>query len=305
MNDTLYTVLAPGAIQSVFEPEFYKSNEADSFYFLNEPLIVVSVSNQAKAYSTWYLDQHKVVNDYINDTAIIITWSPLCYTGIVYAASVKGKRLTFQASGSLWQEALVMMDIETESLWLQVTGECIEGPLLGEKLKLFHSSQTSYGKYINLYPDGLLLKKEEKGFQASIYDKYYFSGNSFGIFGRQYEFDRIPQKEIVFGLRLDMFNIAITKDLLIKEKFYIISQGRQKILVIFERESDSIGAFKIETDNVKITDKEIIAYGKRWNNLSGKPNGGKSKALEKIPITTAFWFAWKNFFPDTRLIYKK
>ena len=35
---------------------------------------------------------------------------------MVYAAEVNKKRYTFQASGSLWQDALVMQDIETEFL---------------------------------------------------------------------------------------------------------------------------------------------------------------------------------------------
>jgi len=36
--------------------------------------MVVTAEGQAKAYSTWHLDRHEVVNDYIGETAIAATW---------------------------------------------------------------------------------------------------------------------------------------------------------------------------------------------------------------------------------------
>jgi hypothetical protein len=73
-GDTLYTLLKPGDIPAIFEPEFIPVNESDSTYFDNEPLIVVVDGNEAKGYSIWHLDQHEIVNDYINGKAITVTW---------------------------------------------------------------------------------------------------------------------------------------------------------------------------------------------------------------------------------------
>ena len=73
-GDTLYTLLKPNDIPAIFEPEFTNINEAKDTYYDNEPLIVVTDGNEAKAYSIWHLDQHEVVNDYINGTAITVTW---------------------------------------------------------------------------------------------------------------------------------------------------------------------------------------------------------------------------------------
>jgi len=71
---TMYTLLEPGGIPAIFEPEFIRISDADSFYYADEPLIVVSGGGVAKAYSTWHLDQHEIVNDYIDGKAITVTW---------------------------------------------------------------------------------------------------------------------------------------------------------------------------------------------------------------------------------------
>ena len=74
MGHTMYTLLKPGDIPAIFDPQFISIAEAESLYYDNEPLIVVADGNKAKAYSIWHLDQHEVVNDYINGKAITITW---------------------------------------------------------------------------------------------------------------------------------------------------------------------------------------------------------------------------------------
>ena len=73
-GDTMYTLLKPGDIPAIFEPEFLTVSEADSFYFDQEPLIAVVSGDVARGYSTWHLDHHEVVNDMIEGTAIAVTW---------------------------------------------------------------------------------------------------------------------------------------------------------------------------------------------------------------------------------------
>jgi len=71
---TMYHVLPPGGIPAISDPEYMKVAEADSFYYDEEPLIAVVDGDSAKAYSTWHLDHHEIVNDYINGRAIAVTW---------------------------------------------------------------------------------------------------------------------------------------------------------------------------------------------------------------------------------------
>lgn len=73
-GETMYTLMEPGGIPAIFEPEFISIEEAEPLYYPDEPLLVVSDGNVAKGYSTWHLDQHEIVNDYINGKSIIVTW---------------------------------------------------------------------------------------------------------------------------------------------------------------------------------------------------------------------------------------
>jgi hypothetical protein len=71
---TMYTLLKPGDIPAVFEPKYIPVSNADEYYYPDEPLIAVVDGGEAKAFSTWHLDHHEVVNDYINGKAITVTW---------------------------------------------------------------------------------------------------------------------------------------------------------------------------------------------------------------------------------------
>ncbi len=73
-GETMYTLLKPGDIPAIFNPEFMTVSQARDYYHDEEPLIMVIDGETAKAYSTWYLDQHEVVNDFINGRAIAVTW---------------------------------------------------------------------------------------------------------------------------------------------------------------------------------------------------------------------------------------
>lgn len=71
---TMYTLLEPGGIPAIFDPEFISIEQAETLYYDDEPLLAISVGDEAKAYSIWHLDHHEVVNDYIGGKAITVTW---------------------------------------------------------------------------------------------------------------------------------------------------------------------------------------------------------------------------------------
>ncbi len=74
MGHTMYTLMEPGGIPAIFNPEFVSIEIADSFYYDDEPLMIVVSGGIARGYSTWHLDHHEVVNDYVGSQAITITW---------------------------------------------------------------------------------------------------------------------------------------------------------------------------------------------------------------------------------------
>jgi hypothetical protein len=70
----------------------------------------------------------------------------------VYAREVNGKTLTFGVSGKLIRNSLVMFDRETGTLWSHLTGEALDGPLIGNDLKQVLSEQTTWGRWRLLVP---------------------------------------------------------------------------------------------------------------------------------------------------------
>jgi hypothetical protein len=63
---------------------------------------------------------------------------------VVYARSVADATLTFQVSGMLWRNSLIMIDRETGTLWSHVTGAALKGSLAGTSLTKLASVQTAW-----------------------------------------------------------------------------------------------------------------------------------------------------------------
>jgi hypothetical protein len=72
-GDRVHTILRPDAIPSIDQPQFVRASEA-SFMRDDEPVVGVVQNGIAKAYSTWHLDHHEIVNDQVGGKAIAVTW---------------------------------------------------------------------------------------------------------------------------------------------------------------------------------------------------------------------------------------
>jgi hypothetical protein len=98
-------------------------------------VIGVVGEHERRAYSTWQLDRHEIVNDTFEGRPIAVTWCPLCGTGIVYARNLGPRTLTFGVSGMLYRDALVMYDRETGTLWSRIDGRARHGKSGGPTIR--------------------------------------------------------------------------------------------------------------------------------------------------------------------------
>ena len=71
--DTLIRVLPKDAIPSIDRPQFESVANARSFDN-REPVIGVIGEHEQRAYSTWQLDAHEIVNDTFEGRPIAVTW---------------------------------------------------------------------------------------------------------------------------------------------------------------------------------------------------------------------------------------
>ena len=72
-------------------------------------------SGQAYAYPVKFLNFHELVNDVIDDVPLIITYCPLCGSGVVFDRRVNDETLVFGNTSALYNSDLVMFDHNTGS----------------------------------------------------------------------------------------------------------------------------------------------------------------------------------------------
>jgi hypothetical protein len=88
----------------------------------------------------------------------------------VYERELDGRVLNFGHAGMLYQNSFLMYDQQTESIWIQVTGEAFHGPLKGKKLKLMPSTVTTWEKWKERYPHSLVLPGRRSENFMGVYD---------------------------------------------------------------------------------------------------------------------------------------
>jgi hypothetical protein len=119
----------------------------------------VSWNGAARAYPVAILDWHELVNDTLAGRPILVSYCPLCGTGIVFDRRVDGNARSFGVSGLLYRSDLLMYDRETDSLWSQISAEAVTGPLLGRRLQLVRSSMTRWGAWQETHPDTTVITR--------------------------------------------------------------------------------------------------------------------------------------------------
>ena len=112
-------------IPPIDEPSFDSADEADTWLDPREPVVVVSLNQQVKAYPLQILTWHEIVNDELGGVPISVTFCPLCNATIVFDRRLGERVLDFGTTGRLRKSDLVMYDRQTESWWQQFTGQAI------------------------------------------------------------------------------------------------------------------------------------------------------------------------------------
>lgn len=101
-----------------------------------EQIFGVVIAGEARAYPERILAWHEMANDRIGGRAVSLSYCTLCGAAILYDAHASDGRIyTFGSSGFLYRSNKLMYDRQTETLWSQLTGEPVFGPLVRKKLE--------------------------------------------------------------------------------------------------------------------------------------------------------------------------
>ncbi len=194
---------------------------------------------------------------------------------MVHVRKIGDRVLEFGVSGSLWKDALVMYDRQTRSLWSHVVGECIEGGLVGKRLAALPATVTTFRDWVAQHPKTLVLVKPAGEGTGSRYGDYVSSDQQ-GIFGTRAKRAELDPKEIVQGVVIDDEAVAIP---------------------VAASKDDAPIRFMIK--DRRFVARRLGGVVRIYESGSGKdaPDLGK-----EVPSTTAYWFAWLNFYPKSRVV---
>ncbi len=230
----------------------------------------------------------------------------------------QGKPLSFGVTGKLWKDSLVMYDRETGSYWSHVTGAAMSGPLQGQTLKLVPALMTIWAHWKRLYPLGKVLAKRPGLFGPSgtsnVYQSYFADESRLGIFGTRNPDKTLPGKEFVLGVTAGGERVAYAFRHLTRQPLVNDTAKGEPVVVVFAAQEATASAFSRRAAGRTLTfanlrqqegvwvmdDRET---GSTWRAFEGRAVTGKlvGTRLDPLPATQAFWFAWRQIYPDTRL----
>lgn len=269
------------------------SNKVDS----NRLVIGVVNNDVAKAYPIRFLGYHHQVKDTIGGKPILVTYCTVCRTGRVYEPIVNGHSESFRLVGMDHFNAM-FEDATTHSWWRQVTGEAITGPLKGQRLPEYFSTQTSLSNWLRLNPYSLIMQ-EDPTFKDS-YDTTlkYESGKSTSTLTGT---DSLSWKDKswVIGVKAGNQKKAYDWNDLKKKRIINDTIGNLPILLVLAADDKSFFAFE-RPDNKTIfqISNDTILLNNRHFSINGKGTD-TTYSLKPLPAYQEFWHSWKTFNPYT------
>ncbi len=143
------------SIPPIHDPHFVPAAEADIGPL--EPVLSIGIDGDFRAYPLRVLLWHEIVNDRVGGVPVLVSYCPLCNSGVVFDRRLDGEVLEFGNTGRLRHFDMVMYDYATESWWQQFLGEALIGELTGKQLKALPARLESFGSFARRAPGGKLL----------------------------------------------------------------------------------------------------------------------------------------------------
>ena len=190
-------------IPSIDAPVFVPVPEADRWLGDNELVLALVRGGIKRVYPFQVLVWHEIVNDTVAGEPILVTYCPLCGSGIAYERVLDGQAVEFGTTGKLYNSNLVMYDRQTDTWWTQIEGLAIVGPLAGRRLEPVSIDTVTWGQWKSAHPDSEVLSRDtgfSRPYGRDPYGTYYTDGSL--LFPVEHEDRRVHPKTVVFGIEV-------------------------------------------------------------------------------------------------------
>ncbi len=315
----------PDGIPAIDRPVFIPPAAAAAWLRPQEPVLALEVNGDARAYPLQLLLWHEIVNDTVGGKPVVVTYCPLCNSGLVFDRVVEGTMLDFGTSGKLYKSDLVMYDRQSHSLWAQMEGRAIVGERAGTRLKLIPANTVAFDDWKAAHPGGKVLSRDtghRRSYGVNPYEAYDQPNLSPFLFTGRRD-PRRPPKERVVGVTIAGASRAYPWPVLATQHVVRDELGGERLVVLYQpgalsaldqsriAESRAIGATGVFSPVVagRALTFEPAADGFRdretgtiWNLVGQAIKGSMAgQRLRAIPHVDAFWFAWAAFNPSTSI----
>lgn len=291
-------------IPSIDNPEFESASTADTWLRDSDLVIGLGVNGETKAYPLRILNRHEIVNDRVGGEPVAVTYCPLCRSGLTYSRRVNNRTLEFGVSGRLLNANLVMYDRQTDTFWSQIQGNALVGPLVPETLELVPSSITEWGRWSEAKPDTRVLSRSsgQGGPGAYTTDPYDGYENSERVgFGVEEVDDRLPSKELVYGVAVGGESKAYTEDVVERENLIEDEVGEVPVAVVENQASGGVTVLLRELNGTEV-DLSLRNNTLASSRGSWTPEGDSVSANQSLRTLNShgfYWFAWSKFHPKS------
>jgi hypothetical protein len=320
----------PDGIPPVDRPRFQAAGAVD-WLAAAEPVAVVELAGEAKAYPLQILVWHEIVNDSVGGVPVSVTYCPLCNTAVSFRRPlIAGKVTTFGTSGKLYHSNLVMYDRATRSLWPQALGLAVTGELTGQRLVRVATQLAAWRDFRAAFPDGQVLSRDtghRRPYGENPYPLYDRKGAQPFLFDGRPD-GRLEAVERVLGLSQDDQHLAVPYSRIAQQASGGVAAvdlelAGLPVLVLWRSGATSaldrrqiaasrdVGAaagfsrrvggrtLTFHAHGGRVTDQQT---GSSWDQfgraVAGPLTGSR---LEPVTAMDSFWFDWAAFHPDTAI----
>ncbi len=293
-----------------------------------EPVFGIEINGDARAYPLRILDWHEMANDVVGGVPVSIAYCTLCGAAIAYDdRAANGEVYDFGSSGFLYRSNKLMYDRQTRTLWNQLTGKPVLGPLVEQDvtLDILPIVLTSWADWQAQHLDTQVLDINtgyERTYElgAAYGDYFAAEGTMFPVWQRA---DLLADKAQIYALNIGGVPKAYPLELLTAEQVVNDTVGETAVVLVaargiveaagerlrggpvsyqagaevraFERGEHSFAA-GLEPDVV------VDESGASWEVREDGLYGPEGESLPRLPGHLAYWFGWFAFFPQT-LVY--
>ena len=134
-------------------PEVIGESLSDARLHPKEYVIGLRIDGKTKAYPFSVLSREVVVNDSFQNVPIVVAFDSDSAAGIVLDRRLNNLTLTFDAVDDTSSIGPVLVDKETGSRWLALSGEAIDGDLKGKVLRQVETTHAFWFGWKGHYPD--------------------------------------------------------------------------------------------------------------------------------------------------------